>query len=93
MSETNPYKPPVSIEDAAAHPAPDFQPAARAVDAGRAWEWLVSGFGLFKKQPGMLGMQFGRRRDVNRIDARIGDQPPGIVVERGHTVAAREVFG
>jgi uncharacterized membrane protein len=53
MSETNPYKPPVAIEDAAAAPASDFQPAARAVDAGRAWEWLVSGFGLFKKQPGM----------------------------------------
>ena len=52
MSETNPYKPPLPVEGEAAVPG-QFSRRARAVDAGRSWEWLVSGFGLFKKQPGM----------------------------------------
>ncbi len=52
MSETNPYKPPLPAEGAAAAPG-QFSGRARAVDAGRSWEWLVSGFGLFRKQPGM----------------------------------------
>lgn len=51
MSETNPYKPPVS--PAAAAGAGGFIAGGRAVDAGRGWEWIASGFALFKKQPGM----------------------------------------
>jgi len=26
---------------------------SRAVDAGQGWAWIVSGFELFKKQPGI----------------------------------------
>ncbi len=29
-----------------------FLATGRAVDAGRGWEWIVSGWALFKKQPG-----------------------------------------
>src|SRR5688500_376649 len=52
MTESNPYKPPLPIDGAAAASG-QFSRRARTVDAGRSWEWLVSGFGLFKKQPGM----------------------------------------
>lgn len=51
MSETNPYQPPVPRVEAAG--AGGFVADGRAVDAGRGWEWIASGFALFKKQPGM----------------------------------------
>ncbi len=50
MSEMNPNPPPGSQTA----PVTDgFIPGSRVVDAGRGWEWIVSGFALFKKQPGM----------------------------------------
>ncbi len=53
MSEMNPYQPPASRADTAAAAATgDFNAGGRAVDAGRGWEWIASGFALFKKQPG-----------------------------------------
>jgi hypothetical protein len=53
MSEINPYQPPKS-EAVSVAPAADgnFIPGGRAVEAGQGWEWIVSGFALFKKQPG-----------------------------------------
>ncbi|MBI4188939.1 MAG: hypothetical protein HY525_00185 [Betaproteobacteria bacterium] len=51
MSEINPYKPPES-QAAAAAGASDFIADGRAVDSGRGWEWIASGWELFKKQPG-----------------------------------------
>lgn len=33
--------------------AENFQAAGRAVGAGRGWDWIVEGFALFRKQPGM----------------------------------------
>jgi hypothetical protein len=53
MGEMNPYQPPASRADTtAAAGAGDFNAEGRAVDAGRGWEWIASGFALFKKQPG-----------------------------------------
>jgi hypothetical protein len=52
MSE-NPYKAPVSGLEAAATNTAGTLVDARTVDAGRGWEWIVEGFALFKKQPGM----------------------------------------
>lgn len=53
MSEMDPYKPPVSsAASATSAGAANFAAGARAVDAGRGWEWIVSAFALFKKQPG-----------------------------------------
>ena len=53
MSEVNPYQPPkseaVSVTPAAAG---NFIAGGRAVEAGQGWEWIASGFALFKKQPG-----------------------------------------
>lgn len=54
MSEINPYQPPESPGTAiTAAGAGDFVAAGRAVEAGRGWEWIASGFALFKKQPGI----------------------------------------
>jgi hypothetical protein len=55
MSDSNPYQPPSSSAAPAARastPEPAFSASARAVDAGRGWEWIAEGFALFKKQPG-----------------------------------------
>ena len=52
MSEINPYQPPASAGAGAAPAAGNFIGDGRAVDAGRGWEWIASGFELFKKQPG-----------------------------------------
>ena len=53
MSDMNPYQPPQSgAGSAASSAAGDFIAGGRAVDAGRGWEWIASGFALFKKQPG-----------------------------------------
>jgi hypothetical protein len=54
MSEMNPYTPPESpAAAAAAANAGNFITTGRAVDAGRGWEWIASGFALFRKQPGI----------------------------------------
>jgi hypothetical protein len=54
MSEMNPYNPPESpAAGTAADKAGNFIAGGRAVDAGRGWEWIASGFALFKKQPGI----------------------------------------
>ena len=58
MSEMNPYKPPESRGADVIAPAGDFIAGGRAVDAGRGWEWIASGFALFKKQPGMWILLF-----------------------------------
>lgn len=53
MSDLNPYNPPESrTANATAASAENFIAGGRAVDAGRGWEWIASGFALFKKQPG-----------------------------------------
>ena len=53
MSEINPYKPPEShVADIAAAVPGNFIPGGRAVDVGHAWDWIVAGYRLFKKQPG-----------------------------------------
>ena len=52
MSEANPYKPPTAQAAAATAGAGDFIAAGRALDAGRGWDWIASGFALFRKQPG-----------------------------------------
>ncbi len=54
MSELNPYTPlQSSTAGTAAARTGDFIAGGRAVDAGSGWEWIASGFALFKKQPGI----------------------------------------
>jgi hypothetical protein len=56
MSDSNPYQPPSSPAAPAvpaSAPGAAFSASARAVDAGRGWEWIAEGFALFKKQPGI----------------------------------------
>ena len=51
---SNPYAAPkAAVADAASAPQGNFIPAGRGVAAGRGWDWIVSGWELFKKQPGM----------------------------------------
>lgn len=53
MSEMNPYQPPQSrMAEVAPAAKGDFIAGGRALDAGRGWEWIASGFALFKQQPG-----------------------------------------
>lgn len=53
MSEMNPYQPPEPrMADGESAAQGDFIAGGRALDAGRGWEWIASGFALFKKQPG-----------------------------------------
>jgi uncharacterized membrane protein len=59
MSEMNPYQAPEShvADVAVARDDSGFVGDGRAVDAGHGWDWIASGFGLFKKQPGVwIGM-------------------------------------
>jgi len=46
MTELNPNAAPMP-------PAGDYQVEGRAVAAGRGWDWIVEGFALFRKQPGI----------------------------------------
>jgi uncharacterized membrane protein len=51
---SNPYAAPKApVADAKSAPQGDFIPAGRGVAAGRGWDWIVSGWEIFKKQPGM----------------------------------------
>jgi hypothetical protein len=53
MSDVNPYRPSESpAANTASASANNFIAGGRTVDAGRGWEWIASGFALFKKQPG-----------------------------------------
>ena len=53
MSEINPYRAPEAhVDDVAVTPDNSgFIPTGRAVDAGQGWEWIASGYRLFKRQP------------------------------------------
>src|SRR3954467_8021996 len=51
---SNPYAAPkAAVADAATAPQGNFVPGGRVVPAGHGWDWIVSGWNLFKKQPGM----------------------------------------
>lgn len=51
---SNPYATPkAAVADAATPSQGNFVPGGRGVAAGRGWDWIVSGWELFKKQPGM----------------------------------------
>ncbi len=51
---SNPYATPkAAVADAATAPQGNFLPGGRGVAAGRGWDWIVGGWQLFKKQPGM----------------------------------------
>ncbi len=53
-SDTNPYAAPKApVADSAAPTQGDFVPGGRALAAGRGWAWIVEGWELFKRQPGM----------------------------------------
>jgi uncharacterized membrane protein len=53
-TETNPYAAPKAPVADAVMPTPgDFVPGGRALPAGRGWAWIVEGWSLFKRQPGM----------------------------------------
>lgn len=55
---SNPYAAPkAAVADAAGAPQGNFVPGGRGVAAGRGWDWITSGWEIFKKQPGMwIGM-------------------------------------
>ncbi len=49
---TNPYATPkTTVADPAVSPG-NFVPGGRGVAAGRGWDWIVSGWELFRRQPG-----------------------------------------
>lgn len=51
---SNPYAAPkAAVADAASAPQGNFLPGGRGVAAGRGWDWISSGWEMFKKQPGM----------------------------------------
>lgn len=51
---SNPYAAPkAALADAATALQGDFVPGGRVVPAGHGWDWIVAGWNLFKKQPGM----------------------------------------
>ena len=53
MSDMNPYQPPKSgAVSTASAAAGNLIAGGRAVEAGQGWEWIASGFALFKKAPG-----------------------------------------
>jgi len=49
---SNPYAAPKTAVADATVSQGNFIPGGRAVGAGRGWDWIASGWGLFKKQPG-----------------------------------------
>jgi uncharacterized membrane protein len=51
---SNPYAAPkANVADAATPMQGNFVPGGRGVAAGRGWDWIVAGWDLFKRQPGM----------------------------------------
>ena len=54
MSESNPYQPPApAAVPVKSTPVADGPVSSRAVETGRGWDWIVEGFNLFKKTPGI----------------------------------------
>ena len=54
MSTPNPYAAPrAPVADAASPQAGNFVPGGRSVPAANGWSWIVQGWNLFKRQPGM----------------------------------------
>src|SRR5438046_8444859 len=53
MSTPNPYAAPKAPVADTAGMQGNFIPAGRGVAAGRGWDWIVQGWNLFKKQPGL----------------------------------------
>jgi uncharacterized membrane protein len=54
MSAPNPYAAPrAPVADAASPQAGNFVPGGRNVPAGNGWTWIVQGWNLFRRQPGM----------------------------------------
>jgi len=49
---SNPYAAPKAAVADATVSQGNFIPGGRGVGAGRGWDWIASGWGLFKKQPG-----------------------------------------
>jgi len=49
---SNPYAAPKAAVADAAVSLGNFIPGGRGVGAGRGWDWIASGWGLFKRQPG-----------------------------------------
>jgi uncharacterized membrane protein len=51
---SNPYAAPkAAVADAATATQGNFVPGGHTVPAARGWDWIVAGWNLFKKQPGM----------------------------------------
>jgi uncharacterized membrane protein len=51
---SNPYAAPKApVADATSAPQGNFVPGGRGVAAARGWDWIVGGWNLFKKQPGV----------------------------------------
>jgi len=54
MSTPNPYAAPrAPVADAASPQEGNFVPGGRGVPAAHGWSWIVGGWNLFKRQPGM----------------------------------------
>src|SRR5215831_6042214 len=49
---SNPYAAPKTAVADPAVPLGNFVPGGRGVGAGRGWDWIASGWELFKRQPG-----------------------------------------
>ena len=49
---SNPYAAPKAAVADATVSQGNFIPGGRGVGAGRGWDWIASGWGLFKRQPG-----------------------------------------
>ena len=58
MNEVNPYQSPPAAAADAVTVVDGYIAGGRTVDAGRGWEWIASGFELFKKQPGIWVLLF-----------------------------------
>ena len=50
--QENPYLPPTARVEDAEIVRGDYVEGGRAVPAGHGWEWIVSGWAMFKRQPG-----------------------------------------
>ena len=54
MSEPNPYQPPApAAAPVKSTPVADGPVSSRTVETGRGWDWILEGFNLFKKTPGI----------------------------------------
>jgi uncharacterized membrane protein len=58
MNEINPYQPSPSAGARSVTEVEGYIAGGRTVEAGQGWEWIASGFDLFKKQPGIWVLLF-----------------------------------